>query len=157
MLAADADKLDDRELRKSETLTADFDNQGGNNRKRKRNFDDKARTVAGIRPHVDGAADLLDIAADDVHADAAARDAGHRRGGGKTWSEDEIVEVGLGFGRYFGFDDETSLECLGIDARSIEAAAVVGDFDHDVTALPRSAQANGAAARLARGAALVRA
>src|SRR5436305_14563888 len=96
MLAADADKLDDRELRKSETFTADFDDQGGNNRKRERNFDDKACTVAGIRSHLDGAADLLDIAADDIHADAAARDAGHRRGGGKTWSEDEIVDVGRG-------------------------------------------------------------
>ena len=68
-----------------------------------------------------------------------------------------LIDVGLRFRRYFGFADETGLDCLGIDTRSIEAAAVVGDFDHDVTALPRSAQANGAAARLARGAALERA
>src|SRR5438067_4859661 len=114
MHAGHAKKLDDRELRKSEALTADFDDQGGNNRKRERNFDDKACTVAGIRSHLDGAADLLDIAADDIHADAAARDAGHRRGGGKTWSEDEIVDVGLRFRRYFSFADETGLDCLGI-------------------------------------------
>src|SRR5437764_7224266 len=75
----------------------------------------------------------------------------------KPGAKMRLIDVGLRFRRYFGFADETGLDCLGIDTRSIEAAAVVGDFDHDVTALPRSAQANGAAARLARGAALERA
>src|SRR3974377_1326348 len=100
MLAPDANKLEHGELRKGVTFTGYFDDQGRNDGKRERNFDDKARSVARTRLHTDGAADLLDIAAHDVHPDAAAGNAGDLRGSRKTRGEDEIVDLGLRFRRY---------------------------------------------------------
>ena len=90
---------------------------------------------------VDRAADLLDIAAHDVHADAAAGNAGHLRGGGKAGRENEIADLRFGLGRELGFAGEPVLDGLGPDAGEIEAAAVVGDLDDDVTALVAGATA----------------
>jgi hypothetical protein len=78
------------------------------------------------------------------------------KAGRKTWSKNQVVDLDLRFRRDFGFVDEAYLKRLGLDARGIEAAAVVRDLDHNVTALPRSGQPYGASSRLARGASLVR-
>ena len=50
---------------------------------------------AGDRLHVDGAADLVDIVAHHVHADAAAGDAGDLGGGREAGREDELVDLRL--------------------------------------------------------------
>ena len=78
----------------------------------------------GIQVH--RAADLLDIAAHDVHADAAAGNARHLRGGGKAGREDEIADFAIGFAGQLGFAGKPGLDGFGLDARDIEAAAVVG-------------------------------
>ena len=100
---------------------------------------------------IDRAADLLDIAAHDVHADAAAGNAGDLRGGGKAGREDEIANFAVGLGRHLGLAGKTALDRLGADAREIEAAAVVGDLDDDVTALVAGGEPDRATARLAGG------
>src|SRR6516165_4312658 len=61
------------------------------------------------------AANLLDIAAYDIHADAAAGNAGDFQCGRKTRSENQIIDLRLR--RDFGFADEAGLKRLGLDAR----------------------------------------
>ena len=95
MLAVKPNKLEDCELWESETFAGYLDDQSGDNRKRQGNFDNEARAAAGSRHHIDGSANLLDIAAYDIHADAAAGNAGDFQCGRKTRSENQIVDLGL--------------------------------------------------------------
>src|SRR5205823_4565689 len=129
---ADTDQFQDGELRKREALACNLENQRGNNRKRKRNFDDKTRATPGDRGNIHSPADLLDITAHDVHSDASTGNARHLCGGGEAWSKDKVVDFDLGFRRDFGFAGETGFESLGPDASGVEAAAIVGNLNHDV-------------------------
>src|SRR5438105_1601633 len=122
--ATDANQFQHGELRKSETFACNLENQCGNDRKRQWNFDDKTSATPGDRRNVHSPADLLDITAHDVHSDASAGNARHLCGGGEAWSEDKVVDFGLGFCRDLGFAGETGFECLGPDARGVEAAAI---------------------------------
>ena len=70
--AARAHQFDHRHLRDGEAVAAGLDDQRGDDRQRQRDLDGEAQALAGHRLDVDGAADLIDIGADDVHADAAA-------------------------------------------------------------------------------------
>jgi hypothetical protein len=79
------------------------------------------------------------------------------RSGRKARCENKIVDVGLGLRCDFRFRSKTGLNRLGLDARRVEAAPVVGDLDDDMAALPRSAQPDRASTRLAGGASLGRA
>ena len=90
---------------------------------------------AGDGPQVDGAADLLDIVAHHVHADAAAGNTGDRGGGREAGREDEIADLRIGHFVELGLAGKTLFDRLGADAVDIEAAAVVGDLDDDVAAL----------------------
>ena len=83
---------------------------------------------------LDGAADLLDVGAHHVHADAAAGDAGHLGGGGEAGAEDELLDLLLGHGREFGLGGQPGGERLLLDLVDVEAAAVVGDLDDDMAA-----------------------
>ena len=46
--------------------------------------------------HVDGAAQLVDVAAHHVHAHAAAGQVAHRVGGGKAGLEDQVDDLAVG-------------------------------------------------------------
>ena len=83
-LARDAHQLEHGELRHGEALAAGFDDQRRDDRQRQRDLDREGGAVAGRRLQLDGAADLLDVGAHHVHADAAAGDAGHFRRGGEA-------------------------------------------------------------------------
>ena len=61
---------------------------------------------------VDGAADLVDIGAHHVHADAAAGDRGDLRRGGEARCEDELVDLGFGHLLQFSLGDEAVVERL---------------------------------------------
>ena len=152
--AAGAHQFEHRELRDGEALAAGFDDERRDDRQRQRNLDGEGGAGAGDGFQIDRAADLLDIAAHDVHADAAAGNAGDLRGGGEAGREDEIADLGVGFGRHLGFAGEALLDGLGADAREIEAAAVVGDLDDDVAALVAGGKPDRALWRLARRKAL---
>ena len=76
-IAAHAHQLDHRELRDREAVAARLHDQRRDDRERERNLDGEAGAAAEHRLDVDGAADLVDVAAHDVHADAAAGHAGH--------------------------------------------------------------------------------
>ena len=53
----------------------------------------------------------------------------------KPGEKDEIADLGVGLAGHLGFAGEPDLDGLGPDARDVEAAAVIGDLDDDVTAL----------------------
>ena len=116
---------------------------------RQRDLDGDGRALAGHRLDVDGAADLVDIGAHHVHADAAAGDRGDGGRGGEARREDELVDLGFGHLLQLGLADETVLERLGLDPLGVEPAAVVGDADDDVAALVIGGQADGALLALA--------
>ena len=86
--------------------TARFHDQRRDDGERERNFDGEAHAVAGDRLHVDGAADLVDVVAHHVHADAAAGNAGDFRGGGKAGREDEFVNLRFRQFLSFGFRNQ---------------------------------------------------
>src|SRR6516162_8404547 len=144
-----AHEFEHGKLRNGETLGAGFDDERGDDRERQRYFDRERRAGAGRGFQIDRAADLLDIGAHHVHADAAAGNAGDRRSGGEARREDQIADLGIGLGGDFALDGETDLGGLGADARQIEATAVVGDLDDDVAALVAGGQADAADRRLA--------
>jgi hypothetical protein len=51
-------------------------------------------------------------------------------------SEDKTIDLGLGFCRHLGFADEAEFNGPAFDECYVEAAAIVCDFNQDVTALP---------------------
>ena len=148
---AGAHQFEHRKLRNGEALAAGLDDERRDDRQRQRDFDGEGRAGAGDGLQVDRAADLLDIAAHDVHADAAAGNAGDLRRRREARRENEIADFRLRLGGELGFAGEALLDGLGLDAREVEAAAVVGDLDDDVAALVTGGQPDGALRRLAGG------
>ena len=153
---ARAHQFDDRQLRNGEPLAARFHDQGGDDRQRQRDLDGEAQADAGDRLDVDGAADLIDIGAHHVHADAAAGNIGDRRRSRKAGREDEFVNLRFRHLLDIGFADQPLRHRLGLDARGVEAAAIVGDANDDVTAFVIGRQPDVALLGLAGGAALGR-
>src|SRR5262245_34374679 len=88
-LAAHAHQLEYGELRNGETITAGFDDEGRDDGKCQRDLDGERAATPTHRFHVDDAADLVDIGAHDVHADAAARHAGDLVDRRETGRKDE--------------------------------------------------------------------
>ena len=69
-------QFDDRELGNGKTVAGGFHDQGGDDGQGQRDLDGDRGALAGHALDVDGAADLVDIGAHHVHADAAAGDRG---------------------------------------------------------------------------------
>ena len=148
---AGAHQLEHRELRDGEALAADLDDERRDDRQRQRNLDREGGADAEDGLEIDRTADLLDIGAHHVEADATPGNIGHLRRGGEAGQEDEIADLGLGFRGDLGFGGKTALDRPCLDAGDIEAAAVVADLDDDVTALVASAEPDRALLRLADG------
>ncbi len=111
---------------------------------------------AGAARHVDGAAHALDVGLRDIHAHAAAGDAGNALGRREPRPEDQLHCLALAHaGRLVG-RDQAALDRLALDAREVHARPVVGDFDDDVPALMIGAQQELARRRLAARLALPR-
>src|SRR5690606_18091617 len=102
---------------------------------------------------LDFTAQGLDVPAHHVHAHAAAGQVGDLVGGGEAGLEDQVPDLGVGgVVRHL----QAALDGLAEDPRAVQAAAVVGHLDHDVPALVRSGQGDGAGLVLAGGLAHVR-
>ena len=144
-------QFDHGQLGNRKAVAGGFHDQRGDDRQRQRDLDGDRRALAGHRLDVDGAADLIDIGAHHVHADAAAGDRGDGRSGGEARGEDELVDLGFGHLLQLGLGDETVLQRLGLDPLGIQSAAVVGDADDDVAALVIGGEADRALLGLARG------
>ena len=88
---------------------------------------------------LDPSAQRVDVALDDVHADAAARDLGDLLGGREPGRENQLMYVGWRQHRAGG--DQAVLDRLLSRIRSVfEPGAVVGNLDDDVAALVEGAQ-----------------
>ena len=153
-LGVHAHQLDHRELRDGEALAARFHDQRRDDGERQRNLDGEAQALALHRVHVDGAADLIDVVAHHVHADAAAGHAGDCPGGREAGREDEFLDLRFRHLVELGLGGEALGQRLVADALDVEAAAVVGDVDDDVAAFVIGGEADGALLRLAGGDAL---
>src|SRR4051812_37529729 len=134
-IAAHPHQLNHRKLRDGEAITARLHDQRRDDGKRERNLDMEAGAAAWHRADVDGAADLVDIVAHDIHADAAAGHARHLAGGGEARHEDEAVDLRLRHLLQLGRAGEVAGEHNGLDPIRVETATIVSDFDDDVAAL----------------------
>src|SRR3546814_6430804 len=73
-------------------------------------LDDELGAAAFDRRQLDGAADLLDVGAHHVHADAAAGNRGPRRRRREAGLEDELLDLLLAHGVELGIGGERSDE-----------------------------------------------
>ncbi len=142
-------QFDHRELRDRKAVAAGLHDQRRDDCECQRDLDGDGRALAGHRLDVDGAADLVDIGAHHVHADAAAGHAGNRSSSGKTRREDEPVDLRFGHLLKLGLGDQAIGDRLGFDLLGIEPAAVVGDADDYVTAFVIGRKPDRALLRLA--------
>ncbi len=151
-----AHQLDHADLRDREALARAFDDQRGDDRQGERDLDDEGRALAGRRAHLDGAADLLDVGLDHVHADTATGDAGHLGGGGEAGLENVLLDLLLAHLLQLGFAGQAVLQDLRLDPVDRETAAVVADLDDDMAAFVIGVERDLAGFRFARAAALLR-
>ena len=100
------------------------------------------------------AAELVDVALDHVHADAAAGHVADHVGGGEAGREDQVEDASSDSSSSGA--DQAALARLGEDPVALEAAAVVADLDHDVAALVIGVELDDAVRGLAGGQAHVR-
>ena len=109
----------------------------------------KREPLPRVELHFDGAAELLDVPAHHVHADAAAGDVGGLLGGGEAGQEDQLVDLLVG--QRVVRADQAARARLREDAVRVQAAAVIAHFDGDVAALVIRVEVHGAVRRLAGG------
>jgi hypothetical protein len=132
-------------------LLALADDEGGDDRQRQRDGDAHDGAVTERGREVDAAADLLDVGADHVHADAAAGDVGDGLGGGEAGPEDEVEDCAAAHpGEVLG-GDEALLDRLAPDPGRVDARPVVADLHDHLAGLVVGPQRQRAAARLAGG------
>src|SRR5262249_12849202 len=98
----------------------------------------EARALPELAFDSDAAAQLLDLAPDYVHADAAAGNVGDLFRGREAGLENEVVNLLVGEGG--AMRDDTLLDGLGEDAIAVHPGTVVGDLDDHVAGVMRSAQ-----------------
>src|SRR6185312_9105541 len=145
------DQLDHIDLRDGEAVVHALDDQRRDDREGQRNLDDEFRALAEPGAQFDRAADLLDVAAHDVEADAAARDVRDRLRGREARAEDELLDLLLGHRRELGLGGEPVGNGFLADAVGRNAAAVIADLDDDVAADVMRVERDGAGLGLAGG------
>ena len=112
--------------------------------------------VTQPRLHAQGAAQLGHAGLDHVHADAAAGDVRHRRGGAEAGTEDQFVALGLAQAGGLGAVQQALLDRLAAQDVRVHAVAVVADRDHDALAALAGGEHDAALSRLAVALAFVR-
>ena len=146
---AGADEFQHADLRYRKSLAGAFDDQGGYDRQGERDLDQERRPLPLLGNELDGPADLFDVGANDIHADAAAR---HRRDlGGRRESrpENELLNLLIVHSLEFDVGRETVSDHLFPNLLDVQPGAVVGDLDDDVAAFVVSVEGNRAGFRLA--------
>jgi len=147
---AGAHQLEHADLRDGETLARGLDDQRRDDGQGERDLDDEGGALAELRLELDGAADLLDVRTDHVHAHTTARDAGHLGCGRETCLKDELHHLLVGHGRDLGLGRQLVGHGLGADLVERQALPVVGDLDDNVAALVEGVERDAAGLGLAR-------
>ena len=124
--------FDDRRQRHDVGLLADLDDHAVHDRQRQRQGQLDRHAAAAHRLERNAAAEVLDIAAHDVHADAAAGNVGHRLGGREAGQHDQIADFVLG---QLNVRRRPALFLGDLEhALGIDAGAVVLDLDDNTAA-----------------------
>src|SRR5208282_6012638 len=144
--------LDDRRHRHHVGFETDPDHHAVHHRQRQRQGELDGHAAAAFGFQRDATADVLDVAAHDVHADAAAGNVGDLLGGGKAGQEDQVVD--LLFAQHRVGADQAALARFLQHALGIDAGAVVLDLDDDAAAAMLGGEPDGALFGLAGGGAL---
>ena len=114
---------------------------------REGNPEDEAGALARTGSNLDAAAELLDLAVNNVHPDATPGNLGHGFGGGEAGSQHELRDFLV---RQRGpFRHQAALDGLGTHRFHVDAGAVITDLDHHVSAFAGESQVDAASGRLA--------
>ncbi len=121
--------------RQREQLLTCLEQHDAQQRERQRKVQRDGRALVELRLDAHGAAETLDHALDDVHADAAARDVGRRRARAEARLEDQVEQllgrpsIDLARGGHPPLDGDRAQHL------QIDAAAIVFQRDQDAVAL----------------------
>src|SRR5262249_30454534 len=129
-------------------LVVDPHQQAGHDRQRQGEADDEGGPLTGHAPDVDGPAEVLDPALDDVHADAAAGDLGDGLGGAQARVPDVADQLAVGQLAGLGGIDQPLGDDLAADALTVDTPAVIADGDHHAVAAVRGQERHRAGAGL---------
>ena len=140
----------ERRLGKRKALPGAAHNQCGNDGKRKRNAQAQRCALAGMRIQFHLAADLFNVGANYIHADAAAADVSDCRSRGKSGQEDELQQFALGLLRGALGGDQVAFDGFRADTIDRDTCPVVSNFDDDVAAFLDRAQPQNAIGILAQ-------
>src|SRR5579872_5603193 len=149
MRAAGPHQFQHGKLRDCETLAARFNDESRNDRQRERNLYGECRSYVRPRLQFYGAADLLHIGADHVHADSTPGNASDGGCGRKAGRKDQVADFRIRLGGQFALAQQTLFQREGADPLNVETAAVIGNLDDDVAALVAGRQPNPAGSWLA--------
>ena len=140
LIAFEPKQFDQIHLRYRVPVAAAGDRQCWDDRECQRDFEFDLRAVTEAAIDFDRAADFFDVRANDIHADAAAREVRHFVGRGKTGQEHEVDEFAVGHARRFFDRDELRGNRLATHPLRIDAASIVDNFDDDFAALVEGVQ-----------------
>src|SRR6266851_2710878 len=155
LVVRDASDFHDGRERDSEKTAADAEKQSLNTRKSERRAELNRCSAAFLRRNVYGALEAVEDGSNDIHADATARYFRYFGSGAESRFENEIESFLIGQAlRLFGFQD-SFFNGARTQLSSVDAAAVVADFNDDLRALVKSVEIDGATCRLAGSQALV--
>ena len=132
--AVGADDLLDRRARDREMLVADRHRQRGDDGQRQRNPQRHSSPAPDGRINLDHPADALDVGTDDVHADPATRNGGHRLRGRQSGFEDQGEPLGRGQRLGLGLGQQLAGDRFLDQPLAVDALAVVDDVDQDLVA-----------------------
>ena len=93
-----------------------------------------------LRPNFDGAVQVANVTADDIHPDSAAGNVGDLRGGRQPWQEYQLkrsllAHAGRGFRR-----QQTLFDGFPLERGGVEPAPVVGDLNRHAARLMKRSQ-----------------
>src|SRR5262245_34866841 len=146
--AWELDALDDRVERHHVGLALDAHGEAADDRQCQRQSQRERGAGADAAVDCDRSAQLLDVATDDIHSDAATRVLGDRRGRGKAGIEDQPIDLAI---RQLVEIGRISHRSRALDNLSaIETGAVILYLDDDRAALVPRLQLDAAAWILAR-------
>jgi hypothetical protein len=137
-------------------VPARFDDQRRHDCQRERYLNGEARPCAGNRLHVDHSADLIDVVADDIHADTTAGYVGDFRRRGKTRRKYELVNLGFRQLLRVELRNQALRDGFCLDLRGVEPTPIIRDANDNVAALVICREADQSVLRLADGTPLFR-
>src|SRR5882672_914855 len=132
-LARDLDGLDDGQQRNDVDLLADAHQLSVQDGERERQADADGAAEAFLGRDLNVAAQVVDIAAHDVHADAAAGHVADLLRSGKAGHEYQVVDLFVG--QLLIRSDQRTLARLLQDLGFVETGTIVAHLDDDVAAL----------------------